>query len=396
MTGLVSVARRAVAVRHVIPSGCTTPATAAAVGREASSTLGALVCCPRRSLSTASPRGPRRAEGSRRSCWLPSSGREVAAQLAGASSSRRSSSSSSSESGGLAKPLLKPMRSVLYTPGSSRHLYKIREIACDASLIDLEDGVAPEAKDNARERVCSEVAKGGYGRKAVVVRINSLDSPWGEDDIREVAKLTVDAVVIPKVESAADVKRVADLLRHHGAKDTDLWCMIETPLGVTRANEIASAHETVSCLVLGTSDLTRDLQANHTPDRTPLLYSLSCCILAARTYGLRCLDGVHLDMTDAEGFERACRQGRDMGMDGKTLIHPSTVAVANWFFGPNASEVEQAYRVVEAHEEAAARGEGCAVLDGSLVERLHAENARRIIELHESIAALEAGHEAGT
>eukprot|EP00752_Nemacystus_decipiens_P004441 g4054.t1 len=302
---------------------------------------------------------------------------------------------SSSSSGGSAKPLLKPMRSVLYTPGSSRHLYKIREIACDASLIDLEDGVAPEAKDNARERVCSEVAKGGYGRKAVVVRINSLDSPWGEDDIREVAKLTLDAVVIPKVESAADVKRVADLLRQHGAKDTDLWCMIETPLGVTRANEIASAHETVSCLVLGTSDLTRDLQANHTPDRTPLLYSLSRCILAARTYGLRCLDGVHLDMTDAEGFERACRQGRDMGMDGKTLIHPSTVAVANWFFGPNASEVEQAYRVVEAHEEAAAKGEGCAVLDGSLVERLHAENARRVIELHESIAALEAGQETG-
>ncbi|CAM9913593.1 unnamed protein product, partial [Ectocarpus sp. 12 AP-2014] len=233
MTVLVSVARRVVAVRHVFPSSCTIPATT--VGREASSTFPTLVCCPRRSLSTVSPRGgPRRAEGNRRNCWLPSTGREVAAQLGGASGR---SSSSSSGSGGLAKPLLKPMRSVLYTPGSSRHLYKIREIACDASLIDLEDGVAPEAKDNARERVCSEVAKGGYGRKAVVVRINSLDSPWGEDDIREVAKLTVDAVVIPKVESAADVKRVADLLRHHGAKDTDLWCMIETPLGVTRANE---------------------------------------------------------------------------------------------------------------------------------------------------------------
>lgn len=321
---------------------------------------------------------------------LPFSGEELASPSAGHHSAAGSSRSCSSSSGPT-KPLLKPMRSVLYTPGSSRHLYKIRDIACDASLIDLEDGVVPEAKDNARERVCSEVAKGGYGRKAVVVRINSLDSPWGEDDIKEVAKLTLDGVVIPKVESAADVRRVADLLRQHGGKDTDLWCMIETPLGVTRANEIASAHETVSCLVLGTSDLSRDLQANHTPDRTPLLYSLSRCVLAARTYGLRCLDGVHLDMTDAEGFERSCRQGRDMGMDGKTLIHPSTVAVANWFFGPNASEVEQAYRVVEAHEDAAARGEGCAVLDGSLVERLHAENARRVIELHESITALEAG-----
>jgi citrate lyase subunit beta/citryl-CoA lyase len=228
---------------------------------------------------------------------------------------------------------------------------------------------------------------GGYAPREVVIRVNALDTPWGRDDLAAIAGSGADAVLLPKVDSVAAVHDALGVLDAAGAPARlALWCMLETPRGVLRAEAIAAANPRVAALVMGTSDLTKDLRARHTPDRLPLLTSLGLCVLAARAHGLAALDGVHLDLDDEAGFRAACRQAAAMGYDGKTLIHPKTIAAANETFAPSSDEVERARRIVEAHADALARGQGVVVVDGRLVENLHVEDARRVLALAAAIA----------
>ncbi|WP_421708088.1 HpcH/HpaI aldolase/citrate lyase family protein [Algihabitans sp.] len=286
----------------------------------------------------------------------------------------------------------RPRRSVLYMPGSNtRALEKGRAIPADALILDLEDAVAPDAKQQARANIVAALGEGGYGRREIIVRVNGLDSPWGRDDIAAIAPTAADAILIPKVESADLVQEVERLMVAAGAADTmGIMCMMETPLGILEAASIAGASSRLTCLVMGTSDLVKDLNAKHTPERLPVLTSLSLCVLAARAQGLAVVDGVHLDLNDSEGFEAQCRQGRDLGMDGKTLIHPKTVAAANAAFAPSDDDVAQAKRIIEAHAEATRAGQGVVVLDGKLIENLHVEDAERTVALAKSISDLEA------
>ncbi len=285
--------------------------------------------------------------------------------------------------------LVRPRRSVLYVPGANaRAIEKARTLETDGLILDLEDAVAPAAKPEARARVVEALRAGGFGHREVAVRVNGLATPWGADDVAAVARARPDAIVLPKVESAAQVHAAEAALAGAGAPARlSLWCTIETPRGVLAAAEIAGASPRVSCLVAGTSDLVKDLGARHTPGRAEVLTSLSLIVLAARAHGLAALDGVHLDLADEAGFEASCRQGRDLGFDGKTLIHPRTVAAANRAFAPDAAELEEARRVIAAHAAAEAAGQGVVVVDGRLVEALHVDGARRRVALAEAIAA---------
>lgn len=284
---------------------------------------------------------------------------------------------------------MRPRRSVLYVPGSNaRALDKARALPADGLVLDLEDAVAPSAKEEARATVLAELAKGGYGHRELVVRVNGPDTPWGPADLAAAARSGADAVLLPKVDGAEGVRAAERSLSAHGAPPgLALWCMIETPRGVLAADAIAGASPRLACLVLGTSDLVKDLRARHTPARLEVLASLSLAVLAARAHGLAVLDGVHLDLADDAGFEAACRQGLSLGFDGKTLLHPKTVETANRVFSPGAEEVARARRIIEAHAEAAARGQGVVVVDGRLVEALHVEEARRLVALAEAVAA---------
>ncbi|HET9553002.1 MAG TPA: CoA ester lyase [Anaeromyxobacteraceae bacterium] len=283
----------------------------------------------------------------------------------------------------------RPRRSALYMPGANaRALEKARTLDADVLLLDLEDAVAPAAKAEARARVVAALAAGGFGFREKVVRVNGGATPWGAEDLEAVARAGADAVLLPKVESAEEVAAAEAALFRHGAPDRlSLWAMIETPRGVLRAAEIAAASPRLACLVAGTSDLVKDLRARHTPGRAEVLAALSLVVLAARAHGLACLDGVHLDLDDEAGFEAACRQGRDLGFDGKTLIHPKTIAAANRLFGPAEEELAAARRIMVAHAEAESFGRGVVVVDGRLVEALHVEVARRLLALAEEIAA---------
>ncbi len=286
------------------------------------------------------------------------------------------------------EPTVRPRRSALFMPGSNaRALEKARTLAADVLILDLEDAVAPSAKEQARALVLAALARGGYGERERVVRVNGPDTPWGGADAAAVARSGADAVLLPKVEEAGAVHRAERALAEAGAPGAlALWCMIETPRGVLAAREIAASSPRVACLVMGTSDLVKDLRARHTPARLEVLTSLGLVLLAARAHGLAILDGVHLDLADAAGFEASCRQARDLGFDGKTLIHPSTIEIANRVFSPTAADVEAARRIVEAHARAEAEGLGVAVVDGRLVEALHVAEARRVVALAEAIA----------
>ncbi|MBK1841253.1 CoA ester lyase [Azospirillum sp. YIM B02556] len=285
---------------------------------------------------------------------------------------------------------VRPRRSVLYMPGSNpRALEKGRSLPADGLILDLEDAVAPDAKAAARGTIADALAAGGYGGRELIVRVNGLNTPWGHDDLRMAAASGADAVLLPKVESADGVRQAEAVLRAAGAPaGQTVWCMMETPLGILNAKEIAGSSPTVGALVLGTSDLAKDLHAAHTAQRLPMITSLGLCLLAARAYGLAVLDGVHLDLNDDEGFAASCRQGRELGFDGKTLIHPKTIAACNAAFAPDAEEIAQAHRIIAAHAEAAASGKGVVLVDGKLVETLHVENAQRLVRLAEAIAAL--------
>jgi citrate lyase subunit beta/citryl-CoA lyase len=283
---------------------------------------------------------------------------------------------------------VKPRRSVLFMPGSSaRALEKARTLPADALVLDLEDAVAPERKAEARAQVVAAVQAGGYGRREVIVRVNTLATPWGAEDLAAAAKAGADAVLLPKVESAETVGAAIALL---GAAPA-VWCMLETPRGILNAPAIAAASPRVHALVVGTSDLAKDLHARASRDRLPLLTSLQLCVLAARAAGITALDGVHLDLEDEAGFAAACRQAADFGFDGKTLIHPRQVATANEVFAPAAADVDWARRVIAAHADAVARGQGVVVLDGRLIENLHVDDARRVLALADAIAARATG-----
>lgn len=277
-------------------------------------------------------------------------------------------------------------RSALYMPAANeRALEKAKTIACDAIIFDLEDAVAPDVKDVARTQAAAAVASGDYGRRELTIRCNALGTAWGRDDVAAAAAVTPAAVVIPKVDDVATVDAVARVLDEHGATSTAIWTMIETPRGVFDVRAIA-AHERVAALVLGTNDLARELHAPLIPGRTNLVPHLAVAVLAAREAGIAILDGVFNDVTDADGFAAECRQGFELGCDGKTLIHPSQVEVANTTWSPSADDVERAERIIIAFAEAEADGRGVVVVDGRMVENLHVDNARRTLAIAAAIA----------
>jgi citrate lyase subunit beta / citryl-CoA lyase len=286
-------------------------------------------------------------------------------------------------------PIL-PRRSVLYMPGANeRALEKAKTLPADALILDLEDAVAPDAKAAARERVCEAVTSGRYGAREVTIRINGLGTEWHEDDLRAVAGAGPAAVVVPKVDSAGAVHSIEKGLDAAGAPDhTAIWAMVETPVAMFNAREVAEASERLTVLVMGTNDLAKELQAEHVPGRGPLLTGLGLALLAARATGRVILDGVYNDIQNAEGFEAECVQGRQMGFDGKTLIHPSQLEPCNRVFAPTDEEVERAGRIIEAFEQAEAEGRGVVTVDGRMIENLHVEQARRTLALVAAIQTL--------
>lgn len=282
----------------------------------------------------------------------------------------------------------RPRRSVLYMPGANaRALEKARSLPADSLILDLEDAVAPDMKETARSQVVSAVKAGGYGRREVMIRTNGLNTPWGYDDLVAAATVRPDAVLLPKVESAETVRQAESVLVSHGASpDLAIWCMMETPRAMLHAEEIADASPRLGGLVMGTSDLAKDLQAQHTAMRLPLITALGLCLLAARAARLTILDGVYLDLNDHEGFVDSCRQGAELGFDGKTLIHPKQLEAANEIFAPSEEELRLSRRIIEAYAEAEAQGKGVVVVDGKLIERLHVDHAERVVALAEAIA----------
>jgi len=283
--------------------------------------------------------------------------------------------------------VFRPRRSVLYMPGSNpRALERARALPADGLIIDFEDAVAAEAKEGARTIVAAALSAGGYGSRELVLRVNPLDTPWGHADLAAAATMPIDAVLLPKVESADRVRLTLSLLDALGAPERlAVWCMVETPLAVLAAREIAASSPRLAALVLGTSDLTKELHALVTRDRLPLITSLGLVMLSARAFGLAILDGVYLDLSDEEGFALSCRQGRELGFDGKTLIHPKQIPPANLAYAPSPEEIEWSRQVIAAHAEAGAAGKGIVVVDGKLIEGLHVENARRVLALAEEI-----------
>ena len=282
----------------------------------------------------------------------------------------------------------RPRRSVLYMPGANtRALEKAKSLPADSLILDLEDAVAPDAKAQARENIRTALAT-GFGHREAVVRINGLNTQWGLDDLKAFADTKADAILLPKVESASQIQRVASLLKQFNPANTmKIWAMIETPLAIFHLPEIASSHPMLEALVLGTSDLVKDLHARHTPSRVETQTALSLSVLAARAHQLCVLDGVHLTLEDEEGLKQSCVQGRDMGFDGKTLIHPSQIAFANEIFGPSSEEIEEAKQRINAYDAAISSGAGIVLLNGKLVEELHIQDAKRILALADAIEA---------
>lgn len=275
----------------------------------------------------------------------------------------------------------RPRRSVLYMPGSkSRALEKARSLAADSLILDLEDAVAPAEKAAARSLVVEAVAAGGFGQRELVIRINGLDTPWGEEDLKAAADAGPDAVLVPKVNAPAQIEEVAAILERRGAPErTAIWAMMETPRGVLHAEHIAAANPRLTCFVMGTNDLLKDLGASATPDRAALTASLSLCLLAARAYGLAIVDGVYNAFKDEDGFRAACAQSVALGFDGRTLIHPAQIDIANAAFAPSVEALDLARRQVAAYEAAIGQGDAVAVVDGQIVENLHVESAKRLL-----------------
>jgi (3S)-malyl-CoA thioesterase len=285
-------------------------------------------------------------------------------------------------------PRARPYRSVLYIPGSrDRALEKARDLAVDAIIFDLEDAVAADEKSNARALLATRLAEAGYGARAQIVRINGMDTPWGADDLAAIAAIGPEAILLPKVGSAADVAAVAARLDAvPAARHTRIWAMMETPMGVLNAAQIAQAPR-MAGFVMGTNDLAKDLGSRT---RGALHMALQHCLLAARAAGIICVDGVYNAFRDEAGLAAECAEGRDFGFDGKTLIHPAQVAIANAVFAPTEAEIDLARRQITAYEAARAAGQGVAVVDGRIVENLHVDTARATLAKADAIAQGEA------
>lgn len=279
---------------------------------------------------------------------------------------------------------IRPYRSALYIPGSKeRALDKARGLACDAILFDLEDAVAPDEKVAARATLAAELTKGGYGNRARIVRINGLDTPWGRDDAAAMKDVPLDGLLLPKVDGPAGLDALAEI-----APGVPLWAMMETSRGILNAQAIAD-HPAMAGFVLGTNDIAKELNSRFRADRLPMLTSLQLCLLAARSAGIVCLDGVYNQFKNDEGLLFECEQGRDMGFDGKTLIHPAQLEIANTSFAPSEAEIDLARRQIAAFAEAEAAGQGVAVVDGKIVENLHIVTAKATLAKAEAIAAME-------
>ena len=277
----------------------------------------------------------------------------------------------------------RPRRSVLYMPGSNaRALEKARELPANCLIFDLEDAVAPEAKDSARDQVVAAVKAGGYGRREIIIRVNGLDTVWAQDDLRAAATAGADAVLLPKVESTTTITEAIAWLDDAGAPtDLPIWIMTETPRGVLDLDSIVAGQSRLQVIVMGTSDLARQMRIASDGDRTGLMYALGRCLLTARAHGIDIIDGVHLALDDAEGLRIACQQGRELGFDGKSLIHPRQIAAANEHFGVSTAEAADARKIVAAWQAARKEGLGITVVDGRLVEQLHVEAAERVLEI---------------
>lgn len=280
-----------------------------------------------------------------------------------------------------------PFRSVLYIPGSmDRALDKARSLSADAIIFDLEDAVAPDAKVSARETLVAALKAGGYGKRYKIVRINALTTAWGLEDVQALRGAGADAILLPKVNSPSDVDSLADLV----GPDMPIWVMMETPVSVFNAREIA-AHRQVFGLVTGTNDLTKDLGSRYRVDRLPLMTALQTIVMAARAARIVAIDGVYNRFRDGEGLRVECEQGRDLGFDGKTLIHPMQIEVTNTAFAPTGSEIDLAERQIAAYEESMASGKGIAVVDGTIVENLHVVAAQRVLAKARAVAEMAEG-----
>ena len=285
---------------------------------------------------------------------------------------------------------IRPRRSVLYMPGSNaRALEKARSLPADALILDLEDAVAPDAKDLARQQVTDAVKAKGFGKREVIIRINALATPWGEADLDAAAEAKPDAILVPKVSLASDLHRIDGRLMQ-ADESIGVWAMIETPLAILNLAAIAAAGGRLACFVMGTNDLIKEIRGVHTPDRANLVTALGLSVLAARAHDLAILDGVYNDIQDTDGFTLCCRQARSFGFDGKTLIHPSQVETANTVFSPSPEDVISARQLIAAFELPENKGKGAIKVDGRMVELLHADIARRTVAVADAIAALEA------
>lgn len=285
---------------------------------------------------------------------------------------------------------IKPLRSVLYMPASNpRVLEKAKTLPADAVVFDLEDAVAPDNKVEAREQACAATQAGGYGRRQVVIRTNGMDTPWGRDDLIAALRAGPDAVLVPKISSGDEVVSISQAMTEAGAKDIKLWVMMETPLAMLDAGAIAAASaqpgSRLACFVMGTNDLAKDTRARLTPGRGAMVAWLSTCVAAARAYGLSILDGVYNDFGDDDGLAAECRQGLELGMDGKTLIHPRQIAICNDIFSPSAEEVDWARRIVAQFDRPENASVNVLSIEGKMVERLHADMARRVIALADAM-----------
>ncbi|HCJ84949.1 MAG: malyl-CoA thiolesterase [marine actinobacterium MedAcidi-G3] len=283
----------------------------------------------------------------------------------------------------------RPRRSVLYMPAANeRALEKAKDIQADALIFDLEDAVAPDSKEIAREQACVAAASSDYGNRELTIRCNGLDTPWGREDVLAAAAAAPAAVVIPKVDGPAYLDQISDLLDQGGApSSTQIWAMVETPVGILNVDQIAH-HKRMSVMVLGTNDMAKELRATVTAGRATLVPYLSMCLLSARAADVGILDGVYNDIKDELGFEAQCVQGAEMGFDGKTLIHPNQVAPTNKIFSPSMDELDFHRRVIEEFEAAEKDGRGVLTVDGKMIENLHVDEARRALSIAEAIAAL--------
>jgi citrate lyase subunit beta/citryl-CoA lyase len=289
-------------------------------------------------------------------------------------------------------PYFRPRRSMLYVPGCSmRYLNKARTLRVDSVILDLGDPILVDKKVESRKFVSEAVLAGGYGRREVVVRVNDLDSPWGRDDVKAVANIGADAVLFPNVESKQDVLEAQSLLDEAGGKHLPIMLMIESPLGVLRAEEIASASDRIACIVIATSDLLNQLHGRRTPDRIALIHSLSQVLLAGRAYDRAVVDGISTDLKDMQSFELACRLGRDLGFDGKSLVHPFQLPYCNDAFTPKPPDLAAALEVIDALENANREGRGTVVVNGRLIEGHHVKAAKRLLALADMIQKLEGG-----